>query len=92
MIRRGYRLVRQTNHRPVGPLKHRCPARPCEARIGDRRPLCSMHWSLVPEAIQRRVWDARRRVTASGGDLAGDQEYIDACAAALAAVGPGGRA
>jgi len=42
-------------------LKHLCHAKGCSAEVPPSLLMCSHHWRMVPEDLQRRVWRTYRK-------------------------------
>jgi hypothetical protein len=63
---------------------HRCHARKCRTCVPPRMLMCTMHWKMVPYALQQAVWDAY----VPGQEVRKDPspEYLLAARAAINAV------
>lgn len=64
--------------------KHTCHARGCTAEVPPKMLMCRKHWSMVPQAIQRRVWAHYNEGQEKTGRAS--RKWIDAAREALEAV------
>lgn len=66
-------------------LKRTCDANHCKVPTDASKGMCPHHWSMVPLAIQRRIWAAARKYPTSAERLA-SVEFLEAWAEAVELV------
>lgn len=65
-------------------MAHVCHAQGCPIPVPPRLLMCSKHWRMVPKELRDAVWATYR--PGQEVDKAPSKAYLDAAAAAIAAV------